>query len=93
MFIDHREIGLLCAQSHPKDSTGRRAVSGIGVLGLLWPKGSEEGQYERARTFLADNDNMTTVAVDDVMKSCRVVGNGEHQVDPRLGVGQLKGTG
>ena len=43
-----------------------------------------------------------TVAVDDVMKSWSV-GNGGHQVDPRLGVGQnprswrtgaeLKGTG
>ena len=41
------------------------------------------------KTFLADNDNMTiTVAVDDVMRSWRVVGNVEHQVDPRLGVGQ-----
>ena len=30
----------------------------------------------------------TTVAVDDVMKSWRMVGNGGHQVDPRLGVGQ-----
>ena len=30
-----------------------------------------------------------TVAVEDVMKSWRVVGNGGHQVDPRLGVGQL----
>ena len=35
--------------------------------------------------ILADNDKMsTTVAVDDVMKSWRVVGNGGHQVDPRL---------
>lgn len=41
------------------------------------------------RTFLADDNNKTiTVAVDDVMKSWRVVGNEGHQVDPRLGVGQ-----
>ena len=43
----------------------------------------------RKNTFLADNDNMTvTVAMDDVMKIWNVVGNGGHQVDPHLGVGQ-----
>jgi hypothetical protein len=30
----------------------------------------------------------TTVAVDDVMKSWRMVGNGGHQVDPHLDVGK-----
>ena len=43
-------------------------------------------RYDVARKH-SEQIMTTTVAVDDVMKSWRVIGNGGHQVDPRLGVG------